>query len=167
VVRADRHCAASNGRVARNTTRMLLRDTDAQLTLYLRCANRLKNPDPKRTTIIEGDVLDTPALRVAMKGHDVVYASLGIYGEVPGERYRSVIDPQGDSAAVIEASDLDYTILRPRWFSNDERVSYHLTKKGEPFKGHDVTLNSLSDLIVKLASTPGLHVRESIGVSSR
>jgi uncharacterized protein YbjT (DUF2867 family) len=185
----------ANGQLARNTTRVLLRDTDSDLTLYLRHANRLKNPDPKRVAIVEGDVLERPTLRNAMTGHDVVYAnlagdmkrqaehiveamhatgvkrlifisSMGIYGEVPGEQYRNVLDPYRNSAAVIEASDLDYTILRPGWFTRDERVSYHLTKKGEPFRGHDVTLNSLSDLITKLSTTPGRHVRESLGVSS-
>ena len=98
---------------------MFLRDTDAKLTLYLRRARRLSNPDPDRVRIVEGDVLDLPALEAAMKGQDVVYAnlsgamkqqaecivramhatglerlifisSMGIYGEVPGERYRSV-----------------------------------------------------------------------------
>lgn len=185
----------ANGQVARHTTRVLLRDTDAKLTLYLRRASRLKNPDPSRVTIVDGDVLDASRLKSAMEGQDVVYAnlagdmksaaehiidamhatgvkrlifisSMGIYGEVPGERYRSVLDPYRDSAAAIEASDLDYTILRPGWFNNEPKVSYHLTQKGEPFKGHDVTLDSLSDLITKLTTTPGLHVRESLGVSS-
>jgi uncharacterized protein YbjT (DUF2867 family) len=68
----------------------------------------------------------------------IFISSMGIYGEVPGERYRSVLDPYRDSAAVIEASDLDYTILRPGWFMHDEQVSYRLTQKGEQFKGHDV-----------------------------
>lgn len=187
----------ANGQVARNTTRVLLRDTsatDAQLTLYLRRAKRLTNPDPKRVTIVEGDVLDAATLATSMRGQDVVYAnlagamkqqaehivaamhatslrrlifisSMGIYGEVPGERYKSILDPYRDSAAVIEASDLDYTILRPGWFTQDDEVAYQLTQKGEPFKGHDISLNSLSDLIVKLALTPGLHSRRSLGVS--
>ena len=132
----------ANGQLARHTTPVLLRSSDARLTLYLRRASRLTNIDPSRVTIVEGDVLDTKALRDAMKGQDVVYAnltgdmkeqathiveamhatgvrrlifisSMGIHGEVPGERYRSVLDPYRDSAAVIEASDLDYTILRP------------------------------------------------------
>ena len=38
----------ANGQLARNTTRVLLRDTDAEPTLYLRRASRLKNPDPTR-----------------------------------------------------------------------------------------------------------------------
>jgi len=68
-------------------------------------------------------------------------------------------------AAVIEASRLDYTILRPGWFTHDEAVAYQITQKGESFKGHDVSLNSLSDLIVKLALTPGMETRRSLGVS--
>ncbi|HEX8009778.1 MAG TPA: NAD(P)H-binding protein [Casimicrobiaceae bacterium] len=95
----------------------------------------------------------------------IFISSMGIYGEVPGERYRSVLGPYRDSAAIIEASDLDFTILRPGWFTHDDAVDYQVTQKGEPFKGHDVSLNSLSDLIVKLALTPGLHVRCSLGVS--
>ena len=90
---------------------------------------------------------------------------MGIYGEVPGERYRTVLDPYRDSAAVIEASDLDYTILRPGWFTHDEEVAYQVTQKGQPFKGHDVSLNSLSDLIAKLALTPVMESRHSLGVS--
>ncbi|RZL92471.1 MAG: NAD-dependent epimerase/dehydratase family protein [Variovorax sp.] len=163
------------GQLARNATKFLLERTDARLTLYLRRASRLGNPDPTRVTIVEADVLDAKALKAAMKGQDVVYAnlagemaqqartivdameatglkrlifisSMGIYGEVPGEEYRSVLDPYRDSAAVIEASGLDYTILRPGWFTRDEAIDYRLTQKGEPFHGHDVSLNSLSDL---------------------
>lgn len=184
----------ANGQLARHTIPFLLEHEDVTLTLYLRRAKRLANPDPARVRIVEGDVLDRPTLESAMQGQDVVYAnltgdmaqqarsiidamqavglkrlifisSMGIYAEVPGERYRSVLDPYRDSAALIEASDLDYTILRPGWFTRDEAVSYQLTQKGEAFRGHDVSLNSLSDLIVKLALTPGLQVRRSLGVS--
>jgi len=184
----------ANGQVARQATRKLLASTDAKLTLYLRRASRLTNPDTARARIVEGDVLDTKALTSAMTGQDVVFASLaghlarqaesivramhgtglkrlvfvssmGIYGEVPGEKYRSVLDPYRDAAAVIEASDLDYTILRPGWFTNDDEVDYRVTQKGEPFRGHDVSLASLADLITKLATTPGMEVRHSLGVS--
>ncbi len=186
----------ANGQLARHTTDTLLGTTDAALTLYLRRASRLKNSNPARVRIVEGDVTDAQALATAMTGQDVVYAnlagdmkrqaeaiidamhatglrrlvfisSMGIYAEVPGDRYRSVLDPYRDSAAAIEASDLDWTILRPGWFTQDRAIDYQLTRKGEPFKGHDVSLNSLSDLIVKLCTTHGLHVRESLGVSSR
>jgi uncharacterized protein YbjT (DUF2867 family) len=166
------------------------------LTLYLRRAKRLSNPDPARVSIVEGDVLDQTMLEAAMRGQDVVYAnlagdmaaqsgtiiaamkavglkrlifisSMGIYSEVPSERYRSVLDPYRDATALIEASSLDYTILRPGWFIRDKTVSYQLTQKGEAFRGHDVSLNSLSDLIVKLALVPHLEVRRSLGVSTK
>jgi len=185
----------ANGQLARNTTRVFLEKTDVALTLFLRQASRLRNPDPGRVKIIEGDVLDSGPLRAAMQGQDVVYAnlagdmarqaraitdamhalglkrlifvsSMGIYGEVPGETYRSALDPYRDSAAEIEKSDLAYTILRPGWFTRDKTVSYRITQKGEPFRGHDVSLDSLSDLITKLATDPGLYLRCSIGVSS-
>lgn len=184
----------ANGGLSRHTTPFFLKQDDVQLTLYLRRAARLPNPDPDRVTIIEGDVTDLTQLTHAMQGQDAVYAnlsgdmarqaetivqamhaagvqrlifisSMGIYGEVPGEKYRSVLDPYRDSAAVIEASDLDYTVLRPGWFTRENEVKYQLTRKGEPFKGHDVSMNSLSDLIVNLALDPQLHVRESLGVS--
>ncbi len=184
----------ANGQLARNTIPIFLQRGQVELTLYLRRAKRLNNPDTTRIRVIEGDVLDRSTLETAMRGQDVVYAnlagdmaaqarniiaamksvglkrlifisSMGIYGEVPGEHYKSVLDPYRDSAALIEASDLDYTILRPGWFTHDAAVDYQLTQKGEPFKGHDVSLNSLSDLIVKLSLSPTLEVRRSLGVS--
>jgi uncharacterized protein YbjT (DUF2867 family) len=184
----------ANGQLARNTTRVLLEKTDADLTLYLRRSGRLANPDPGRTRIVEGDVLDVEALRAVMQGQDVVYAnlagdmarqaraiidamhaaglkrlifvsSMGIYGEVPGEKYRSVLDPYRDSAVLIEQSALDYTILRPGWFTRKPEGPCQITQKGEPFKGHDISLDSLSALIARIATTPGLYVQCSIGIS--
>jgi uncharacterized protein YbjT (DUF2867 family) len=184
----------ANGQLARNATRVLLDTTDARLTLYLRRATRIKNPAPDRVSVVEGDVTDAETLRAAMRGQDVVYASLagdmarqagviistmhetglkrlifissmGIYSEVPGETYRTVLDPYRDSALAIEQSDLDYTILRPGWFTHDPEIAYQITRKGEPFIGHDVSLNSLSHLIAELATKPELYVRESLGVS--
>src|SRR2546426_4820586 len=131
----------ANGQLARNTIPILLQNPEVTLTMYLRRDHRLKNPDPSRVTIVEGDVVDQRTLRTAMRGQDAVYAnltgpmaqqaraiidamhaeglkrlifisSMGIYGEVPGEHYRNVLDPYRDSAALIEQSDLDYTILR-------------------------------------------------------
>lgn len=64
----------ANGGLARNTTRAFLEGSDATLTLYLRRASRLTNPDPKRVTIIDGDVLDPSKLRDAVNGQDAVYA---------------------------------------------------------------------------------------------
>lgn len=184
----------ANGSIARVAIDLFLKETDAQLTLYLRKSSRIKNINPSRVRVIEGDILDSEKLKEAMIGQDVVYAnlagsldrmaknvveamkvtgvkrliwisSMGIYDEVPGQKYSSILDPYRNSAEVIEASELDYTILRPGWFTNKDEIDYEITQKGEPFKGHDISRKSLADLIVKLAVTTGLEVRHSLGVS--
>lgn len=184
----------ANGSVARIVTDLFLKDTDAQLTLYLRNARRLRNVNPNRCHVVEGDVLDTTKLKEAMTGQDVVYAnlagdlerqaksiveamngtdlrrlifisSMGIYDEVPGEKHGSILDPYRKSAALIEASYLDYTILRPAWFTDADEIDYETTQKGEPFKGSIVSRKSVAALVVKLATSPELEVRHSLGVS--
>jgi uncharacterized protein YbjT (DUF2867 family) len=186
----------ANGQIARVSIDLFLKRTDAQLTLYLRNARRLENlKDSDRVRIVEGDVLDKRSLKEAMEGQDVVYAnlsgrlveqaknivetmnascvkrlifisSMGIYDEVPGERYRSVLDQYRYAAQVIEASDLDYTILRPEWLNDRDEIDYDTTHKGEPFKNPEATVSrkSVADLVVKLATTSGLEIRSSLGV---
>src|SRR6476620_472584 len=147
------------GGIARVATELFLNETDARLTLYLRNARRLnRQHDAARVRVVEGDVLDTALLASTMSGQDVVYAnlagdleamarsvvqamhdagvkrlvwisSMGIYDEVPGERAGSILDPYRKSARVIEASDLDYTILRPGWFTSADEIDYETTKK--------------------------------------
>jgi uncharacterized protein YbjT (DUF2867 family) len=184
----------ANGSLARVAIDMFLKETDAQLTFYMRNSRRLSNIDSNRVRVIEGDVMELEKLKEAMTGQDVVYAnlagnlelmaktigeamdatglkrliwisSMGIYDEVSGERHGSILNPYRKSATVIEASDLDYTILRPGWFTNKDEIDYETTQKGEPFKGHDVSRKSIADLILKLAVTPGLEVRRSLGVN--
>jgi len=185
----------AGGQIARVATELFLKTTDAHLTLYLRKAKRLNQLNSDRVRVVEGDVLDLPALKAAMVGQEVVYAnldgpleklarnivaamketgvrrvifvsSMGIYSEVPGEQYRSVLDPYRDGAAVIEASGLDYTIIRPAWLNNRDEIAYGTTRKGEAFKAKDETVSrkSVADLIVKLATTPGLEIGSSLGV---
>jgi uncharacterized protein YbjT (DUF2867 family) len=57
-----------------------------------------------------------------------------IYGEVQGEEYRSVLDPYRHSAALIEASDLDYTILRPGWFTHEPEAPFISRRRASPFE---------------------------------
>lgn len=185
----------ANGSIARVAITLLLQETDARLTLYLRNARRLRNPDPARVGVVEGDVLDTATLQGAMAGQDVVYAnlagdlvpmarsvvramndtgvrrliwisSMGIYDEVPGQPYRRVLDPYRDSARVIEASGLDWTILRPDWFTSADDIDYETTQKGEPFRPGAVSRKSVAALIVRLVRHPDLEVRHSLGVSN-
>ena len=184
------------GQIARVATRLLLEQTAAQLTLYLRNAKRLKTIGYEdRVHVVDADVLNLSALEAAMAGQDGVYAnlsgrlkeqaeaivqtmqrtgvkrlifvsSMGIYGEVPNERYRDILDPYRDAARVIEASDIDYTILRPEWLNDRDEIDYGTTQKGEPFKNPSATVSrkSVADLVLKLVMTPGLESRKSLGV---
>lgn len=186
----------AHGQIARAATELFLKEPDVALTLYLRNARRLKNIGyPDRVRLVEGDVLDTATLSAAMAGQDVVYAnlsgdmeaqahaivkamrsegvrrlvfisSMGIHDEIPGEQYGSILDPYRDSVRVVEASGLDYTVIRPAWLNNKDEIAYGTTRKGEPFKnpGAYVSRKSVADLVVKLALTPGLESGASLGV---
>jgi uncharacterized protein YbjT (DUF2867 family) len=186
----------AHGQIARVATDLFLKRTDARLTLFLRNARRLKlSAHADRVRVVEGDVLDTQALESAMAGQDVVYAnlagqleqhtrcivtamkktglkrlifisSMGIYDEIPGERHGSMLEPYCKSASLIEASGLDYTILRPAWLNDRDEIDYGTTRKGEPFKNASevVSRKSVADLVVKLAMTPGLEIGSSLGV---
>jgi uncharacterized protein YbjT (DUF2867 family) len=96
----------------------------------------------------------------------IFISSMGVYDEIPGERHGSILDPYRKATNIIEASDLDYSILRPAWLNNRDEIAYGTTQKGEPFKNASevVARKSVADLVVKLAMTRGLESRRSLGV---
>ena len=186
----------AHGQIARVATQLFLERQDAELTLYLRKSARLKAlAKHPRVRIVEGDALDPVALATAMAGQDVVYAnlagsmeqqarqiigamrtaglrrlifiaSMGIYEEVPGQKYEGVLDPYRKAAAVVAASGLDYTILRPAWLDDRDDIAYGTTQKGEAFRAPDETVSrkSVADLVVRIATTPGMANGQSLGV---
>ncbi|BAP85047.1 NAD-dependent dehydratase [Paucilactobacillus hokkaidonensis JCM 18461] len=100
-------------------------------------------------------------------------STLGIYDEVPGEFGKwnhSMLDggylqTYGAAAKVLETSDLDYTIIRPAWLSNNDEVDYELTQKGEPFKGTEVSRKSIGVLVSRLIQKPTTEIKSSLGVN--
>jgi uncharacterized protein YbjT (DUF2867 family) len=66
---------------------------------------------------------------------------------------------------LIEASNLEYTILRPTWFTNADEVDYETTRKGEPEKGSVVSQKSLAAVITKIIETPEKYIGENLGVN--
>lgn len=98
-------------------------------------------------------------------------SSLGIYNEVPGEfgawnanilgdylvNYRKAVD-------VIEASDLNYTIIRPAWLTDKDEVDFEITEKGKLFRGTEVSRKSVASEVVELLLDPDKEVRASIGL---
>lgn len=182
------------GSVAQTLIPLLLQNSATRLTLFARRPAQLKQwREHPQVRIIEGDVLDAPALAAAMQGQEAVYAglsgqleamaaaviaamqsaavkrliwisSMGIYGET-GEDHGAVLEPYRRSAALIEQSALDYTILRPAWFTNGGAGEYILTAKGEPFRGTRISRHSLAGFISQLLLDPQAHIRSSLGIA--
>lgn len=62
------------GQISKMLTNRLLQETDAEVVLYARNANRrIDNSDPSRITIIDGDFNDSAKLLEAMEGVAIVY----------------------------------------------------------------------------------------------
>jgi uncharacterized protein YbjT (DUF2867 family) len=103
----------------------------------------------------------------------IFISSLGIYNEIPGafgewnkrEIGDMTISPYRKAADIIEASDLDYTIIRPAWLTANDEVEYETTKKGTPFKGTEVSRKSVAALIVKLIEHPSSEVGSNLEVN--
>jgi len=66
---------------------------------------------------------------------------------------------------VIETSDLDYTILRPTWFTNANEVDFEITQKGEPEKGSVISQKSLATFITKIIESPEKYIRKNLGIN--
>lgn len=102
----------------------------------------------------------------------VFITSMGIYNEIPASVGASgnlssnpVLQSYRDAANVIEDSDLNYTIVRPGWFTGGP-VNYQITRKGEQFGGHDVSISSIADIVMKLVDDDALYSKDSIGVNT-
>ncbi|MFC9551455.1 SDR family oxidoreductase [Rhodococcus sp. NPDC056960] len=121
--------------------------------------------------------IDTQAERIvaAMQSQRVqrliFVTALGIYDEVPGpfgqwnrRQIGSVLDTYRAAADTIEASTLDYTILRPAWLTDNDEISYEVTQRDEPFKGTEVSRRSVAALIADIISSPGKWSRTNLGV---
>lgn len=102
----------------------------------------------------------------------VFITSMGIYNEIPASVGASgnlssnpVLQSYRDAANVIEDSDLNYTIVRPGWFTGGP-INYQITRKGEQFGGHDVSISSIADIVMKLVDDDALYSKDSIGVNT-
>lgn len=98
--------------------------------------------------------------------------SMGIYNEILANvgtsgnlRSNPILQNYRDAAEIIADSSLNYTTIRPGWFDNGDDTNYQLTKKGEPFGGHDVSRQSIADLVVRLSHDETLGSRDSLGIN--
>ena len=61
-------------------------------------------------------------------------------------------------------SGLEYTVIRPGWF-DEGSDDYEITKKGEQFRGHDISRQAIVNFIAKLIEISDYGVNESFGIS--
>ena len=163
---------------------------ELQTTLFLRNKNRLGRQLPQHCRVIEGDAMRYADIEKAIAGQDMVYvnlagnleamttnivkamqqlgvqriiaiSSIGIYNSP----LKPVLVPYRKLADIIEASGLDYTILRPDWFTSSNEIDYAITHKGEPESGSAISRKSIAAFIKKIVENPALHSRENLGIS--
>lgn len=167
--------------------------TDVHWTLFVRDKRRLTqslSQRPNTATVIEGDALKPADVTAAIQEQDIVYVNLagdlrpmtenivhamydqdvkriiaisaiGIYNDPPNPAVRAY----RELADAIEASGLDYTILRSDWFTNSQEIDYALTHKGEPETGSAISRRSIASFVCQLFAQPDTHVRENLGIS--
>ncbi len=102
----------------------------------------------------------------------IFIASIGIYDEVAGKfgtwnkkMIGKYLGPYRKAAEIIEASDLDYTIIRPTWLTDEDEIDFETTQKNEPVRGTEVSRKSVAALVVKLIEHPATEKRRSLGVN--
>ena len=102
----------------------------------------------------------------------IFVTSLGIYDEVPGRfgdwnrrEIGAYLPPFRRAADLIEASDLDYTILRPAWLTDEDEVAYETTTRDQPFKGTEVARKAVAAYIMTLLEDPTKDIGGNIGLN--
>lgn len=98
--------------------------------------------------------------------------AVGIYNEIPDEiDGQDNVDnqpeqiPNRQAVDVIEASNLNYTILRPGYLQQGDEDDYVLTVKGELAKGYITTIPSVIKLATELIQSDSLYSRESVSIT--
>lgn len=161
-----------------------------ELTLFARTPTNLSQQLVEGTKVVQGDATKIDDLRKSIEGQDIVYvnlsgnldvmsqniitamkeasvkriiaiSSIGIYGTP----LQPVLIPYRKLSDNIEASGLDYTIVRPNWFTSGNEIDYHITCKPEPEIGGAVSQKSIADFIAKIFATPELYKNENVGIS--
>lgn len=179
----------ASGSLAKYVIKDLQTIEDVALTLLTRNKNNIQN-DIHNSEVIEADVMNYHKLKEAIAGQDIVYvnlagnleamsknivqamletgvrriiaiSSIGIY-KTP---LKPVLVPYRKLADVIETSGLDYTILRPDWFTNEDEIDYALTQKSEPESGRAISRKSIAAFITLLVQNPEQHIHENLGIS--
>lgn len=177
----------ASGSLGTVVTEKIKKQEDVALTLFVRNKKSINNGNTK---IIEGDAMKYSDVKNAIAGQDIVYvnlagdldamtkniikamqetgvkriiaiSSIGIF-DTP---MKPVLKPYRALSDNIENSGLEYTILRPDWFTHANEVDYALTQKGQPETGGALSRKSIAAFVATLVQNPELHINENLGIS--
>lgn len=102
----------------------------------------------------------------------IFMGAVGIYNEIPekiGGQYNVDNEPpqipNRRAVDVIEASNLNYTILRPGFLRNGREDDFILTLKGEAARGYVTTIPSILKLALEVIHDETLYSRESVSIT--
>ncbi|TNG95252.1 NAD-dependent dehydratase [Pasteurellaceae bacterium USgator11] len=180
----------ATGSLAKEVIAAAQTNPDLRLALFARNPGRLSDGLKAKHRLIQGSALNPNDLSAAMQGQDVVYAnlagdlgkmaanivqamqaqqvkrviavsSIGIYDEP----VKAILKPYRALADVIEQSGLDYTILRPDWFTDRDEIDYALTPKPQAERGGAVSRKSIADFVCKLFASPGDYIGANVNIS--
>jgi uncharacterized protein YbjT (DUF2867 family) len=163
---------------------------NVELTLFARNTSRLSKSTAESCTIIEGDAMNYNDVKNAVAGHDIVYVNLAGNLELMAKNIveamtdtgvkriiaissigiyitplKPVLIPYRKLADVIENSGLEYTVLRPDWFTNANEIDYAITHKGQPESGTAISRKSIAAFVATIISNPNLCKNENLGIS--
>lgn len=128
-------------------------------------ANLAGNLDEQARALVD-------AMKAAGVARLIFVDALGIYDELPEKFNTWNREAIGDEALtiyrraadIIEASNLDYTIVRPAWLTNKDETDYELTQRDEQFKGTEVSRKAVAAFIASVVADPAAHSRANVGI---
>lgn len=102
----------------------------------------------------------------------IFMGAVGIYNEIPDEMdgednldHEPAQLPNRQAVDIVEASNLNYTVIRPGYLREGEENDFVLSVKGELAKGYITTIPSLARLAVRLVQDEMLYSRESVSIT--
>lgn len=102
----------------------------------------------------------------------IFIVSLGIYDELPepfqtwnSQMIGEALQDYRRAADIIEASDLDCTIIRPAWLTDHDETDYELTQRDEQFRGTEVSRQAVAAFVASVVADPATHSRANVGIA--
>ena len=149
---------------------------DGEFEEFDKIKKHLVGVDAVYLSFVAGDDLIKPLVEV-LENNGVkrfIAASVpDVYQEVTGKFqkwYRANTgimwtSPYRKAVDVIEASNLDYVVLRITWLYNEDgNACVHITEKGEPFVEAQVTRQAVSQFVTDLLTNRADYHRASLGL---